>query len=128
MNRPIAVTILAIIAIVAGLIAVLDIFRYLGLLPIAQLGELGFYGVSWLGAIMAAIVAYIWFWAAKMLFNLDPRGWSFTASIATIYLVFDFLAILGGTSWSAMLPSLIITGLALILCLLPGTKAAFEQA
>ena len=128
MNRPIAVIILAILAIIAGVVAAVDVFRYLGFLPIVALGELGFFGVSWLGAIMSAIVAYIWFWAAKMLLTLDPRGWSFTASIATIYLVFDFIAILGGTPWQAMLPSLIVTGLALILCLLPGTKAAFGQS
>ncbi len=128
MKRPIAVTLLAIIAVIAGLVALGDILRYLGLLPIVALGTLGFYGISWLGAIMSALVAWIWFWAAGLLWKLDPRGWSFTISIAVIYLVFDFIAILGGTPWQALLPSLVITGLALLLCILPGTKAAFGQA
>ena len=128
MNRPVAVTILVILAVVAGLVAILDVLRYLGLLPITALGELQFFGVSFLGAIMAAIVAAIWFWAAKMLWTLDPRGWLFTISIAVIYLIFDALALLGGSNWQAMLPSLVITGLALVLCIVPGTKAAFGQS
>ncbi len=128
MNRPIAVTILTILAVVAGIVAILDVLRYLGVLPITVLGDLEFFGVSFLGAIMAAIVAGIWFWAAKMLWTLEPRGYIFTVSISLIYLIFDILAIIGGTSWQAMLPSLIITGLAFILCLLPGTKAAFGQS
>ena len=128
MNRPVAVTILAILAIIAGIVSILDVLRYLGLLPIAALGELEFFGVSILGAIMAAIVALIWFWAAKMLWTLDARGWLFTVSISLIYLIFDALALLGGTTWQALLPSLIITVLAFILCLLPGTKAAFGQS
>ena len=128
MNRPIAVTILTILAVVAGIVAILDVLRYLGVLPITILGDLEFFGVSFLGAIMAAIVAGIWFWAAKMLWTLEARGYIFTVSISLIYLIFDILAILGGTSWQAMLPSLIITGLAFILCLLPGTKVAFGQS
>lgn len=127
MKRPVAVTVLAILAVVAGIVAILDVLRYLGLLPIAALGELEFFGVSFLGAIMAAIVAGIWFWAAKMLWTLDPRGWLFTVSISLIYLIFDVLAVLGGTSWQAIAPSLIVTVLAFILCMLPGTKAAFGQ-
>ena len=128
MNKPIAVTILTILAVVAGLVAILDVFRYVGLIPIVALGELKFFGISFLGAIMSAIVAGIWFWAAKMLWTLDPRGWGFTISICLIYLIFDALALLGGTSWQAMLPSLVITVLAFILCLLPGTKTAFVQS
>ncbi|HIE54136.1 MAG TPA: hypothetical protein EYP90_02955 [Chromatiaceae bacterium] len=78
MNRPIAVTILAILAVIAGIIAILDTLRYLNILPIASLGPLNFFGFSFIGAIMAGIVALIWFWDAKMLWTLDPRGWTFT--------------------------------------------------
>lgn len=73
MQRPIAVTIMAILAVIVGLVAVLDALRYLGLLPIAMLGPLNFFGVSFIGAIMAGIVALIWFWVALRLWNLDPR-------------------------------------------------------
>lgn len=126
MNRPIAVTVIAVLAVIAALLAVLDVLRYLGVLPLASLGEIDFFGTSVLGAIIAAIVAAIWFWAARGTWNLDPQAWLFIVSIAAIYLIFDVIAIIGGSEFQAMLPSLIVSGLALILGLLPGTKEAFE--
>ncbi len=128
MNRPIAVTILAILAVIAGIIAIFDTLRYLGLAPIATFGSLEFFGFSFIGAIMAGIVALIWFWDAKMLWTLDPRGWTFTIAIAVIYLIFDILAVIGRSSWQAMLPSIVVSVLVIILCLLPGTKTAFGQS
>ena len=127
MNRPVAVTILAILALIAGILAVLDVLRLLGILPIGSLGPINFFGVSILGAILAAIVAVIWFWAARGLWNLDPQAWLFVVVIAVLYLIFDVIAIIGGTSVQAVLPSIVISGLALILGLIPSTKAAFGQ-
>jgi hypothetical protein len=127
MNRPIAVVILAVLAVIAGILAVLDVLRFLGLLPIAALGPVNFFGVSILGAIMAGIVAAIWFWAAAKLWNLDPQGWLFVVVIAAVYLIFDLVAILGGSSFQSVLPSIVVSGLALILGILPGTKDAFGQ-
>jgi hypothetical protein len=43
MQRPIAVTIMAILAVISGLVAVLDVLRHLGLLPIAMLSPLNFF-------------------------------------------------------------------------------------
>ena len=129
-QRPFAVTLLAIIAGLAGVVAVLDTLRYLGLLPfsIPFFGtEVSFFGFSLFGAIMAGIVAVIWFWAASKLWNLDPQGWSFMVVIAIVYIIFDVLAILGGTPLNSMWLSLGLTVLALILGLLPGTRAAFGQ-
>jgi hypothetical protein len=129
-HRPFAVTLLAIIAGLAGVVAVLDTLRYLHLLPfsIPFFGaDVSFFGFSLFGAIMAGIVAVIWFWAAAKLWNLDPQGWTFVVVIAIVYIIFDVLALLGGTPIEYMGLSLGITILALILGLLPGTRAAFEQ-
>ena len=127
MNRPIAATLLAILAVIAGIVAILDVLRYLGLLPIASLGPLNFHGISILGAILAGIVALIWFGVARGLWNLDPQSWMFVVVIAIVYLIFDFVAWLGGTSIQAMLPSIVVSGLALILALLPSTQKAFGR-
>ena len=130
MNRPFAVTLLAIIAAIAGVIGVLDVLRYLGLLPftIPFMGnEVDFFGFSIFGAIMAGIVAAIWFWAASKLWNLDPQGWSFVVVIAIVYLIFDVMAVIGGTNINEMLLPIGISVLALILGFLPGTRAAFGQ-
>ena len=77
---------------------------------------------------MAGIVALIWFWAAKKVWNLDPQGWLFIVSIAAIYLIFDVVALIGGTPIQSMALSFVVTVLALILAILPGTKQAFGQS
>ena len=87
MKRPFAVTLLAIVAVVAGLIAVMDTLRYLGLLPITALGELNFFGTNIFGAILAGIVALIWFSVARQLWNLDAQGWLFVVVIAIFNLI-----------------------------------------
>ena len=112
MNRPFAATLLAILAFVAGLLAFIDVLRLLGILPVASLGPMNFFGVSILGAIMAAIVGVIWIWAARGLWNLDPQAWMFVVVIAIIYLIFDFVAILGGTPFQSILPLVVVSGVA----------------
>ena len=127
MKRPIAVYLLIILAIIAGILAVIDVLRYLRILPIATLGPVDFFGFSFIGAIMAGIAAAIWFWAAQKLWVLDPQGWIFVVVIAIVYLIFDFVAILGRSSFQAMLTSILVNAIALVLGLLPGTKKAFGQ-
>jgi hypothetical protein len=128
MNRPFAVTLLAIVAVIAGLIAVMDTLRYLGLLPIVALGELNFFGTNIFGAILAGLVALIWFSVARQLWNLDPRGWMFVVVIAIFNLILGIMQIIGGTPIQALGLSLGISAIALILAILPGTKAAFGQS
>ncbi len=123
MKRPFAVTILAVLAVIAGIAAIVDVLQYIGWL----FSPLRFVGGSILGAIMAGIVALIWFWAAQKLWTLDPQGWLFTVSIAAIYLIFDVIAIITGTPYQFLLAGMVVSALALILCILPGTKQAFGQ-
>ena len=129
-QRPFAVTLLAIIAVLAGISAVLDVLRYAGLLPFTLpffSQALSFFGVSFFGAILAGIVAVIWFWVASRLWNLDPRGWLFVVVISIVHIIFQVMALIGGTPLSAMWLSLGLPILTLILGLLPGTRAAFGQ-
>jgi hypothetical protein len=77
------------------------------------------------GVTVLAILAAIYIWLVRMLWNLDPRGWLFVAALSTLNIIFAFISIVGLSSWQAMLPTLIINGLALIYCLLPDTKEAF---
>ena len=53
---------------------------------------------------------------------MDIRGGD-----SDVYLIFDFVAMLGGTTIQAMLPSIVVSGLALILALLPSTQKAFGR-
>ena len=127
MKRPFTVTLLALLAGLAGIWGIVDVLRFLGLLPIAQLGEMKFYDMSIFGAIFAGIAAAIWFWAAAKLWNLDPQGWMFVVVIAIVYLIFDVVAMIAGTPWTAVSISAILNAIALILGLLPSTKRAFAQ-
>ncbi|MDX1417123.1 MAG: hypothetical protein R3293_23155 [Candidatus Promineifilaceae bacterium] len=121
MKKTAAVYILAIIAVIAGIVAIFDTIRYLQF----AFSPLSFLGAPWLGAILSGLVALIWFWAAARIWNLDPRGWIFMVSLAVIYLVFDVIALIAGTPIDLLMGSIVINALALILGLLPSTKEAF---
>jgi hypothetical protein len=128
-NRPVAAVILAIISVFAGLLAVVDVLRYLGILPFITLGpnELAIYSTSIIGAILAGIVALIWFATAQRLWSLDERGWLFVLVIGVMNLIFVFVGLLDGRSFESVLPLTAISLLAIVLAWLPGTRAAFGQ-
>ena len=129
-HRTVAVAILAVIAVLAGMWNVMDTLRYLGLIPVVEVLGFGLklFNVNWLGAILSGIVAVIWFSVAAQLWRLDPRGWLFIVMIAGFDLVFLFLAMIGGTSFQAIAPAVLLCAAALLLALLPGTKDAFGRA
>ncbi len=125
-HRTPAIVVLAVIAVIGGLLALWDTLQYLGWAPYT-LGNLTFFtpSISWLGALLSAIVALIWFSVASQLWNLNPQGWLFVVVIAVFYLILLGLAWLGSSSWQAVAPGIILSAVALILGLLPSTKAAF---
>ena len=126
MKRTGAVVILAVIAVTAGIVAVIDVLRYMEWL----FSPLNFLGSPVLGAILSGLVAIIWFWAAARVWNMDPQGWLFMVSIAAIYLIFDVIALIASdasfeVTLEILMPSIFINGLALILGLLPSTRREF---
>jgi hypothetical protein len=129
-HRPVAVVILAVIAVIAGIWNVMDTLRYLGLIPVVEVLGFGLklFNVNWLGAILSGIVAVIWFAVAGQLWRLDPRGWLFIVFIAAFDLFFLLLSMLGGTPFQAIAPIVLLCVVALVLALLPGTKNAFGRA
>jgi len=126
-ERTLAITILAILAAIAGILSLLDAARYMGWLAFNLGGGLKFVlpNAQWFAAIMAAIVGVIWLVVAWWLWTLNPSGWLFVVVIAVINLVFLFLAILGKTTFSDVLLQILVNAAALILALLPSTKQAF---
>jgi hypothetical protein len=128
-HRPFAVTILAVVAVIAGIWNVFDTLRYLGVIPIVEVMGFGLklFNVNWLGAILSAIVALIWFAVAGQLWRLDERGWLFIVIISAFDLFFLFLSLLGGTTFAAIAPIVLLCAISLLLALLPGTKDAFGR-
>jgi hypothetical protein len=121
MKRTGAMVILAVVAVMAGIVAVIDTIRYLEWL----FSPLSFVGSPFLGAALSAIVALIWFATAAQIWRGDPRGWLFMVSIATIFLILDAISLIAGTPIELLLPSIVMSALALVLCLLPSTKREF---
>ena len=127
-SRPFGVTILAILAGIAAFFAVLHTLQMLHLFPISgPLGVFSFFTFDLLGALLWGLMAAIYIWLVRMLWNLDPQGWLFLVVISILNLILAFVSVLGRSSFQAMLPSILINGIILIYCLLPGTKEAFGQ-
>ncbi len=126
-ERTLAVALLALLAVVAGILSLIDAARYMGWLSIGSIGGMKFFlpNAQWLAAIMAAIVGLIFFMVASWLWKLNPSGWLFVVVLTVLNLIFLFLAILGKTTISDVLLQLVINAVALILALWPSTKQAF---
>ena len=127
-KRPMAVTILGIIALVAGVLVLLEALLYFGV-GLFGLVQLRFFTVAWLGGILSLIVALIWLATSRQLFTLDPRGWMFVVVIAVITLVINVITLIGpnANEFNSLWWSFIAPVLALVLAFLPGTRAAFGQ-
>lgn len=126
-DRPFAVTVLGILAAIAGLFAVVHALQALTILPLFSLG-VRLPNANWWSALMWLLMAYIWFWLFRMLWAVEPQAWMFLAIISVFNLIFDTVSILFGgygTSFSDYSLSFLINGLILIYVLLPSTKAAF---
>ena len=74
--RPFGVTLLAILAGIAGLVAAYHTFQYLHILPFS-LGPVAFYGFDLLGALLWGITTIIYAWVVSMLWTVNPSGWMF---------------------------------------------------
>ena len=125
-HRPFGVTLLAIFAYIAGVVAIFHTLQMLHLLPIK--GPLGlgyFFGFSFFGAIMWGILALIYFWVGKMLWNLNEQGWLFVVILSILNLIMALVTVLGKTPFMAVLPAVLVNAIVLIYALLPGVKNAF---
>lgn len=126
-KRPFGVTLLALLAGAAFLVAVVHTLQMLHLFPISgPFGEAHFFTFDLLGALLWGMMAAIYLWVFRMLWNLDPQGWLFVVVLAVLNLVLAVLSIFGDSTWQSMMPALLINGLILLYGVLPGTKAAFN--
>src|SRR5665647_2750002 len=123
-ERPIGVTILAVLALLGAVNAAIYTLQMLHILPVF-IGPVGFYQFSLIGAFFWGILVLIWLAVFRMLMDVQPQAWNFMMILSMLNLVFGFLSVLGGSSLEAMAPILVVSGLVFIYCMLPGTKQAF---
>jgi hypothetical protein len=126
-HRPIGITILAILAALATVLAGIHTLQYLHLLPFT-LGPMAFFGFDLWGAILWALTTFVWAWVAVQLWNVNPQGWMFLILISAFDIILALISVIGATTLSAVLPSIVVNAIVLIYCLTPGVKSAFGQA
>lgn len=127
-ERPFGVTLLAILAGIAFVAAVYHTLQMLHILPInisGVFGEHRFFTFDILGALMWGLLAAIYLWVLRGLWNVDPQAWLFVVVLATLNLILAVISIVGASTWQAMLPSILINGLILLYCTRPGIRGAF---
>lgn len=128
-KRPFGVTLLALLAGAATIVALVHTLQMLHLLPISgPFGEAHFFTFDLLGALLWGVMGLVYLWVFRMLWNLNPEGWLFLVVVAVFNLILAGLSIIGDSTWQSMLPALLVNGLVLIYALLPGTKGAFDIA
>ncbi len=127
-KRPFPVTVLAILAGIAAVMAGIHTLQALGILPYV-IGGVTFRAFNLWNTLMWLLMVWVWVWLVQMLWKVDPQAWMFLAVIATFNLILDFFAIAGSAStFSDYSVSFLVNGLILLYCMLPGTKRAFGVA
>lgn len=126
-KRPFGATVLAILAGIAAVLAVFHFLQAIGLFPYV-IGPFMARGFSLWNAIMWALMIWVWVWLVQMLWRVDPQAWIFLAVISVFNLVFDFMLILGHAEWTDVSLSIIVNVIILAYVMLPGTRKAFGQS
>ncbi len=128
MKRPIGVTILAVLAGIAGVLALVKTLQFLGLFQFhLYLGPFNFdfRTFNFWAALMWGLMAWVYFWLTNMLWNQDPSAWLFLAVITVFNLVMDFAIMIGQGEWADVNLNMVLNAIILIYVMLPGVKKSF---
>jgi hypothetical protein len=124
-KRPFGVTILAVLAGLATVLSAVHALQALGILPFI-IGPFKVHAFSFWSFMMYALMAWIWAWLVKMLWNVEKEAWLFMAVITAFNLILDFTVMLGSGNWSDVSVSFLLNAVILIYVMLPGVKRAFD--
>jgi hypothetical protein len=129
MHRPLGITLLALVAGLAGLFQVWRILVFLGIADFTFFGQpISFIEPQWGQAIWAGVLAAIWFWVAAGFWQVRAYAWSFGQFIALFTMIFGFFAVLGNsaTTESELVGWLLSIGIFFYLNY-PGVRNAFME-
>jgi len=126
MKRPLGVTVLAILAGLAAVLAGVHSLQALGIIPFA-IGPFSVHAFSFWSFLMWLLMVWVWVWLVKMLWDVDPQAWLFLAVITVFNLILDFTVMLGQGEWSDVSLSFMVNAIILIYMMLPGVRKAFGQ-
>ncbi len=123
-QRPVGVTILAILAGVVAVLAAIHTLQFLGILPFF-IGSVSFRTFNFFYALMWALLVWVYVWLVQMLWRVDRSAWIFLVIVTGFYLILDFVAMLGKSTWQDVDVSFLLNAIILIYCMLPGVREAF---
>ncbi len=128
-ERPIGVTILAILAGFAAVLAAIHALQFLGLIPFV-IGPSGFHVhfYNFWYALMYGLLVWVYIWLTMMLWRVEPQAWMFLVIITMFYLILDFFSLFGTNTWEDVAVSVIVNAVILLYCMLPGVRSAFGTA
>ena len=124
-KRPFGVTVLAILAGIAAVLAAVHALQSLGIIGFA-LGPFTIHAFSFWSFLMWALMVGVWVWLVKMLWNVEKQAWLFLAVITVFNLILGFTVSLGAGEFSDAGVSFILNAIILIYVMLPGVKRAFD--
>src|SRR5256886_9371046 len=123
-QRPVGITILAILAGVAAVLAAINALQFLGILPFF-VGPVAFRTFSFWYALMWGLMVWVYIWLVQMLWRVDPAACVFLVIITLFELTLDFVAMLGSSTWQDVSVSFLLNGVILLYVMLPGVRNAF---
>ena len=124
-KRPFGVTVLALLAGLAAVLAGVHALQALGIFPY-MIGRFAVHAFSFWSFLMWALMVWVWVWVVQMLWNVDKQAWLFLAVITVFNLILDFTVMLGQASWTDVSLSFVVNALILIYVMLPGVRRAFD--
>src|SRR5215467_7591594 len=125
-ERPVGVTILAILAGIAAVLAAIHALQFLGILPFF-IGSSGYkvHAFSFWYALMYGLLVWVYIWLTQMLWRVERQAWLFLVMVTMFYLILDFFLLIGASNWEDVAVSVILNAIILLYCMLPGVRAAF---
>lgn len=125
-ERPIGVTILAILAGIVAVIAAFHTLQFLGILPWIRVGPFAVRDFNLWGTLMYGLLTWVYIWLVQMLWRVDPSAWLFLIIITIFNLILAFVSMISvDFEWGDFGWEVFINGLILIYCMLPGVRRAF---
>jgi hypothetical protein len=128
-ERPVGVTILAILAGIAAVLAAVHALQFLGIIPFV-IGPSGYtvHYFSFWYALMYGLLVWVYIWLTMALWRVEPGAWMFLVIVTMFYLILDFFTLIGASTWEDVSVSVIVNAIILLYCMLPGVRTAFGTA
>jgi hypothetical protein len=120
-DRPIGVTILAVLAGIAAVIAAYHTLQFLGIFQF-RVGPFSFRNFQLFGALMYGLLTWVYIWLVQMLWKVDPSAWIFLVVITIFNLILAFVSMIGAGDWTDFGWSVFLNAIVLIYCMLPGVR------